>query len=101
VAVQLFGERDEVDGLLGFAERDHLQENAAVLIEKEIFGAQILDGGVERVIVEQDGAEDGAFGVKIIGQWAFESGFDRHADSAVLRFLFAQVNTPSERGSSV
>ena len=67
MAVKFFGERDQVDGVLRFAERDHLQEDAAMLIEKEIFGAQILDGGVERVIVEQDGAEDGAFGVKIIG----------------------------------
>ena len=80
VAVQLFGERDEVDGLLRFAERDHLHEDAAVLIEKEIFGAQIFDSGVERVVVEHDGAENGALGVEIVGKRAFESGFGGIAD---------------------
>src|SRR6266852_1849880 len=36
-AVELFGEGDEVDGLLALAEGDHLGEDAAVLIKEEIF----------------------------------------------------------------
>jgi len=66
-AVQFFREGDEVDGLLRFAERNHLRENAAVLIEKEILRAQMLDRRVQSIVVEQDGAEDGAFGVQIVG----------------------------------
>jgi hypothetical protein len=53
--------------LLAFAERDHLGEDAAVLVEEEIFGLEIFDGGVEGVVVEKDGAEDGTLGVEIIG----------------------------------
>ncbi len=77
-AVQFFRERDEVNGLLAFAERDHLGENAAMLIEEEIFGLQMLDGGIERVVIEDDGAEDGTFGVEIIGEGLFENGVGRH-----------------------
>ena len=93
-AMELFGEGDEVDGLLGFAERNHLREDAAVLIEKEIFRAEILDGGVEGVVVEQNGAEDGALGVEIIGEGLFESGLrGGHGGAFAIRFLFAYGNT--------
>src|SRR4029077_2078530 len=51
-AMHLFGERDEVNGLLGLAKRDHLGKDAAVMIEKEVFGAEILDGRVEGVVIE-------------------------------------------------
>jgi hypothetical protein len=54
--MQFFGESDQIDGLLALTQGDHLGKHAAVLIEKEIFGAQILDGGVEGVVVEQHGA---------------------------------------------
>ena len=78
VAMQFFGEGDEIDGLLAFAEGNHLGENAAMLVEEEIFGLQMLDGGIEGVVIEQDGAEDGTLGVEIIGQWLFENGVGRH-----------------------
>jgi hypothetical protein len=52
--------------LLVFAERDHLIEDAAVLLQEKIFGLEIFDGGVESVIIEQNGAQDGAFGVEIL-----------------------------------
>ena len=77
--MQLFGERDEVDGLLAFAKRDHLGEDAAVLVEEKIFGLEIFDGGVEGVVVEDYGAEDGTLGVEIIGEGLFESGVGGHA----------------------
>jgi hypothetical protein len=76
--MQRFGERDQIDGLLGFAESDHLIENAAMLFEEEIFGLKILDGGVESVIVEQNGAEDGAFGVEILRERAFDGSRGSH-----------------------
>jgi hypothetical protein len=88
-AVQGFGERDQVNGLLVFAERDHLIEDAAVLFQEKIFGLEIFDGGVEGVIIEQNGAKNGAFGFEILWQWAFESGFSRHRESFCFRLLFA------------
>ncbi len=88
-AVQGFGERDQVNGLLVFAERDHLIEDAAVLFQEKIFGLEIFDGGVEGVIIEQNGAKNGAFGFEILWQWAFESRFSGHRDSLGIRLLFA------------
>jgi hypothetical protein len=85
--MQLFGQGDEVDGLLGFAEGDHLGEDAAMLIEEEIVGAEILDGGVQGVVIEQNGAEDGAFGVEIVGEGLFESGLRGGHENAVLYSL--------------
>jgi hypothetical protein len=72
--------------LLVFAERDHLIEDAAVLFQEKIFGLEIFDGSVEGVIIEQNGAKNGAFGFEILWQWAFESGFSRHRDSFVFAF---------------
>jgi len=40
----LFGEGDEVDGLLAFAEGDHLGEDAACCVEEEIYGLRFSDG---------------------------------------------------------
>jgi len=78
--------------LLGFAEGDHLGEDAAVLVEEEIFGLEIFDCGVEGVVVEDYGAEDGTLGVEIVGEWLFEDGFGGHA-WFLLRFIFAYDNT--------
>jgi hypothetical protein len=41
------------------------------------------------VIVEQNGAENGAFGFEILREWAFESGVCRHKGSNCIRLLFA------------
>src|ERR1700745_3519769 len=84
--MQRFGERNQVDRLLAFAERDHLIENAAVLLQEKIFGLDVFDGGVQRVIIEQNGAENGAFGVEILRQWALESGLSRHSSISVFAF---------------
>jgi hypothetical protein len=48
------------------------------------------------VIVEQDGAEDGAFGVEVLRERAFESRGGGHFRIVlVIRFLFATTyNTP-------
>ena len=49
-----------------------------MLRQKEIFGAQALDGGVQRVIIEQNSAENAAFGFEIVRKRAFESGIAGH-----------------------
>ncbi len=48
--------------LLVLAKLDHALENLTMLRQKKIFRPKLLDGGIERVIVEQDRAEDAAFG---------------------------------------
>jgi len=78
--------------LLGFAEGDHLGEDAAVLVQEEIFGLEIFDGGVEGVVVEDYGTEDGTLGIEIVGERLFEDGFGGHARFCV-RFIFAYDNT--------
>ena len=64
-AVKLFDERDDVDGARMFGQLQHARVNAAMGVEREIFGAQMLGGVVESAIVEQDGAEDGALGFDV------------------------------------
>ena len=64
--VQLLGKGDQIDGLLTFTQGNHLSENPAVLIKEEIFGAQVFNGGVQRVVVQQDSAKDGALSFQII-----------------------------------
>jgi hypothetical protein len=88
-AMEFFGEGDEIDGLLGFAERDHAGEDVAVLGDEEIVGLERFDGGVESVVVEEDGAEDGTLRVEIGGQWAFENGISGHRDSYTFHYMFA------------
>ena len=75
LAMQLVGERNQVDGLLRLAQLDHLAENAPVLIEEEILGLQLFDRRVQRVVIEQDGAQHAALGVEILRQRSFKSGF--------------------------
>jgi hypothetical protein len=83
--------------LLAFAERDHLVENAAVLLQEKIFWLEIFDGGVEGVIIEENGAENGAFSVEILRQGAFESGLSGHKDSFSIRLFFAYSISPCGR----
>jgi len=78
--------------LLGFAERDHLIEDAAVLIEEEVFRAEIFDGGVEGVVVEENGAQDGTLGVEVVGEGLFESGIHGHILALIIRLLFAYTD---------
>jgi hypothetical protein len=66
-----------------------LIEDAAVLIEEEVFRAEIFDGGVKGVVVEENGAQDGTLGVEVVGEGLFESGIDGHS----VRFSFAYSNT--------
>jgi len=60
--------------LLVFAERDHLIEDAAVLLQEKIFRLEIFDGGVEGLIIEQDGARMERSASRFCGS-GVESGF--------------------------
>ena len=94
-AVEFFGEGDEVDGLLGFAEGNHRVKTLRCWASKEIVGLEGLNGGVQRVVVEQDGAEDGTLSVEIAGQRTFESGISGHRGQrglSLFRFSFAIIN---------
>ena len=48
-------------------------ERPVMLVEK-IFGPQLLNRGVQDVVVEQDRAQDAAFGFGVLGQRSFECG---------------------------
>jgi len=76
--MQFFRQRHQVDGLLAFAQRDHLRKHPAVLVQKKIFGPQMFDGGIQRVVIQQDGAENRTLGIQIIGQGFFENSLYRH-----------------------
>ena len=49
-----------------------------MLREKKVLGLEGFDGGVQGVVVEQNGSEDGALSVKVTGEGAFELRIDRH-----------------------
>ena len=59
-------------------ELDHLVEDAAVRVAEEIARVDHLGGEVERVVVQQDRAEHGAFGFEIVRKRAFGDGGVRH-----------------------
>lgn len=100
VAVKFFGESDEVDGVLGFAESDHLVKDAAVLIEEKVSAAEMLDGGVERMVIEQNGAEDGTLGVEIVRKRPFEDGISRHSVPSLFAFSSLLYHVVRERASA-
>src|SRR5215469_43749 len=83
--VQVFRERNEIKGLLLFAKADHPFVNSPVLIEEKIVAAQLFNRCVERVVVEQDRAEDAALGFNVMRKRTFDLGVSRH----LFRFIFA------------
>ncbi len=89
VPVQFFRQRHQVDSLLRFRQRHHLREHIAMLRQKEVFGFQGLDGGVQRVVVQDDGAEDGALRVNIARQRFLDDGISRHDETDKARSIFA------------
>src|SRR5712692_6704388 len=44
------------------------------MIVEKIFGPELFNRGVQRVVVEQNRAKDAAFGFGVLGQWSFECG---------------------------
>ena len=57
-ALQLFLQRDEVDGVVALVEIHHPVKDPAMGIAKEVLRINDLRREVERVIVDKDGAED-------------------------------------------
>ncbi len=59
---EILHQRDGINGLLLFPQLDHALENLAMLRQEEIFRAQLFDGSIQRMVIEQDRAEDAALG---------------------------------------
>ena len=64
-AGQLVRQRDDVDGALFVHQLGHAQEDAPVRVERKVVGLEAFGGLGVRGVVEQDGAENGLFGVDI------------------------------------
>jgi hypothetical protein len=79
--------------LLLFAELHHALEDVPVLWKEEILAAEALDRGVERVVIEQNGAEDAALSFEIVRERSFDCRVGRHSNSLYfrLRKFFAQA----------
>src|SRR5579862_4288650 len=74
---QLVAKRDEVNGLLRLAQLNHVIEDAAMRVEKEILRLELLNGRVEHVVLDQNGAEDAALGFEVLRQRPFQSCISR------------------------
>jgi len=59
-------------------------KDAAVLVEEEIFGLEIFDGGVEGVVVENDGARTERSASRLLGR-----GFSRVESEGMSGCYFA------------
>ena len=70
-SLQLVLQRDQVDGVVALAERDHLVEDAAMRIAEEVARVDQLGGVVERLVVDQDRAEYGLLGLEVVRQRPF------------------------------
>ena len=71
-AGEFFTEGDDVDDVVAVDELAHAGEDALVGGEREVLRAEGAGGLAVGVIVEEDGAEDGAFGVEGGGEAALE-----------------------------
>ncbi len=67
-AAQFFTQGDQINGLLQLGERDHAAQKYGGFDREKVFGAEALHGGIQSVVIEKNGAEDGALGIKILGQ---------------------------------
>jgi hypothetical protein len=71
-----------------------------MLFEKEVFRLETFNGGVQSVIIEKNGAEDGAFSIQILRERAFKSGGGSHGP--FLLFAFSSLyNISSRRHASL
>ena len=69
---QLVGDGDAVDPLPAFGQIVHAQEDAPVLLEREVVGVQKPGDLDEVAVVEQDRAEHEFLGVNVCGEPSFE-----------------------------
>jgi len=54
-------------------------------VAKEIVGVDDFGREVERIVVQEDGAEDGALGLEVVRQRAFGDGGFRHSRKLEVR----------------
>jgi len=74
---QLLLQRHEIDRVAALGELDHLVEDAAVRVAEEVARVDHFRRVVERVVVQEDGAQDGAFRFEVVRERAFgEGGFE-------------------------
>ena len=81
--VERFLQRDEIDRLAALRQRDHLVEDAAMRVAVKIVRVDRLNGGIEGVVVQQDGPEHRAFGFKVVRQRAFGNSGVGHGEEEV------------------
>src|SRR5262245_38418530 len=79
-AAQFLFERDEVDGIAAFDELDHLVEDPAMRVAVEVARVDDLGGEVERVVVEQDRAENRTLRFQVMRERAFGYTFGHERD---------------------
>jgi hypothetical protein len=68
LALQIGGERREVDGLVVVLQADHRAEQHLVRRVVEILFADLRHDRMDRLVVEQDGGEDGLLGLDVVGR---------------------------------
>ena len=73
-ARQLLLERDQIDRVAALAQVHHLVEDAAVRVAEEVARVDQLGGVVERVVVDEDRAENGFLGFEIVRKRAIGRG---------------------------
>jgi hypothetical protein len=49
-----------------------------MLVQEEILGTQILDRGIEGVVIQKNCTKDGALGVQIVRKGLLEASVGRH-----------------------
>ena len=79
VASQLLRKSDGIDRGAALREPSHRLEDDTVGLTVEVVGDEDLPGGVEGVVVEQYGAENGALGVQVVWQRACLGQLVRHS----------------------
>jgi len=62
----LVAERHQIDGLLQLAELNHLVEDAPMRVVKKIFRLELFNRVIQRVVIQQDGAEHAALGIEVL-----------------------------------
>ena len=75
---QVLHQGHDIDGLLPFAKLQHAFEDLAVLRKEKILGFDLFHRGVQCMVIQQDRAEDAAFGFEVMRQRFFEGDIARH-----------------------
>ena len=82
-AHELVLQGDEINGLAALGQGGHGVEHAPVRLAIEVVAGEDLGRGVEGLVVDEDGAEDGPLRLRVVGQRAvfFEDDVSGHGSS--------------------